>query len=290
MSTAVGRPFDYVSLVKPRITLMVVCTTLGGLYLAPGSPPLVRVAMALLGTVLIVGGANTLNMYIERESDSLMRRTRNRPLPAGRLDARIALWFGLLLGVAAIPVLAFGVNVLTAALGALALVMYVLVYTPMKRRSPAALVVGAVPGAMPPLMGWTAATGRLDVPGALLFGVLFLWQMPHFLAIAINQVEDFERAGIRVTPLVSGIAAAKRQIVAYTAALVPVSLLLVPYGVAGRPFLWAAAVGGALFFAWGVWGLRKSAGRRWARSLFILSLLYLTTLFVVLGVEGRVHG
>jgi protoheme IX farnesyltransferase len=292
MSTsALRKPLDLLALIKPRITLLVICTTLGGLYLAPGARSFDQVALLLLGTVLVVGGANTLNMYLERDSDALMRRTRNRPLPAGRLRPRTALWFGVALGVVAVPLLALAVNPLTGLLGLVALLGYVLVYTPMKRRSPWALVVGAVPGAIPPLMGWTAATGRLEVPGLLLFGVLFFWQIPHFLAIALYSTEDFARAGIRTTPNVNGVPAAKRQVVIWLAALLPTSLLLVPWGLAGTPYLVAAAIGGAVFFAWGVYGLvRESAGRSWARSLFLVSLVYLTTLFVVLAVEGRIHG
>ena len=283
------KPLDFVALIKPRITLMVTCTTLGGLLLAPGPHAFHQVAMVLLGTVLVIGGANTLNMYIERETDGLMNRTRSRPLPAGRLQPRTALWFGIALGTIAVPLLAIEVNLLTGVLALVALLGYVLVYTPMKRRSPWALVVGAVPGAIPPLMGWTAATNSLDIPGLLLFGVLFFWQIPHFLAIAVYSMDDFARGGIRVTPLVDGIGSAKRQVVIWLAALVPTSLLLVPYGIAGRPYLIASAIGGIVFFAWGVYGLRRSAGREWARSLFLVSLVYLTTLFVVLAVEGRIH-
>ncbi len=290
IATALRKPLDFLALIKPRITLMVICTTLGGLYLAPGARDPRIVAILVLGTVLVVGGANTLNMYLERDSDALMRRTRNRPLPAGRLRPRTALWFGVALGAIAVPLLAVAINPLTGALGLLALLGYVLVYTPMKRRSPWALVVGAVPGAIPPLMGWTAATGRLDLPGLLLFGVLFFWQMPHFLAIALYSTDDFARGGIRTVPIVDGVEAAKRQVVIWLAALVPTSLLLVPCGIAGAPYLVAAAAGGAVFFAWGIYGLRAAAGRAWARSLFLVSLVYLTTLFVVLAVEGRIRG
>lgn len=287
------RAADLVSLVKPRITLMVLITTAGGLWLAPRSAAhgggLQRGLLVLLGTALIVGGANTLNMYIERDIDGRMKRTRDRPLPAGRMDPAVALWFGVALGALAVPLLVFGVNLLTGMLGLLSFLMYVAVYTPLKQYSPLALVVGAVPGAMPPLMGWTAATGHLDLPGLVLFGILFLWQLPHFLAITLFRAEEMSRAGYKVTVAQRGPLAAKLRIILYVAALVPVSLLLVPLHVAGPLYLAGAAVLGAVFFAWGLYGLKRGAGERWARSLFGVSLLYLTMLFGILAL-GRLLG
>lgn len=285
---------QFFRLTKPRLSSLVIATLVGGMYLAPGRPSLWLVLWTTLGTMLVVGAANTFNMYIERDSDALMRRTRNRPLPSGRLRPRAALWFGVALMVVGLPMLWLGANLLTAALGLAALVSYALVYTPMKRRSPVALLVGTIPGAIPPLMGWTAVRGRIELPGLLLFAVMFFWQIPHFLAIALYSSEDYARGGIRVTPLVHGAAAAKREAVVYLAALVPVSLALalVPVGVAGHPiagytYFWTALVGGVAFFAVGLWGLREDAGRSWARWLFLVSLVYLTALFVVLGLEGQ---
>jgi protoheme IX farnesyltransferase len=185
-----------------------------------------------------------------------------------------------------VPLLGVGVNPTTGVLGALALGTYVLVYTPLKRRSWLALVVGAVPGAIPPLLGWTAATGRMALPGLVLFGILFLWQVPHFLAISLYRGDDYAAAGLKTLPGERGVRAAKRQGILWVAALVPVSLLLVPLGVAGRGYLAVAAVLGAVFFGWAVWGLREAAGKRWARSMFLVSLAYLTALFVVL-LTGR---
>ena len=289
VSLAVPSLRDLLALVKPRITLMLLCTTVGGLYFAPGRPALDKVLLVLLGTALVVGGANALNMYLERVSDGLMRRTQNRPLPSGRVSPRVALWFGVGLGVASMPILAIGANPLTALLGAIAFVSYVLVYTPMKKRSPMALFVGAVPGAMPPLMGWTAATGSLDAPGLVLFAIMCLWQVPHFLAITFYASEDFERGGIKVMPLVEswgGVKMARRTGALFAAALVPTSLLLVRYHVAGLPYLVVALVGGGVFFGWSAYGLRRDAGRRWARSLFLVSLVYVTALFVALAFSG----
>ncbi len=205
---------DLVTLTKPRITLMVVVTMLGGIWLAQhhaaygagavataGAGSALRLAAAVGGTALVVGSANALNMYLERFSDRLMARTRNRPLPTGRLPADLALWFGLALGAVSVPALTFGVNAVTGLLAALALVSYVVVYTPLKRRTTLSLLIGAVPGAIPPLLGWTAVTGKIQGPGLILFGIMFLWQVPHFLAIATFRRDDYARAGLKVLPV-----------------------------------------------------------------------------------------
>ena len=197
---AMGGIADYVSLAKPRITALVVFTTASGLWLAPIRPSPGIILVTLLGTVLAVASANVLNMYLERETDALMSRTMRRPLPARRMDPRIALRFGLLLGTVSLPLLSLAVGPLPGLLVAIALVSYVLLYTPMKRRSPASLLVGAVAGAVPPLIGWTAATGTFDLPGLLLFAVMFLWQVPHFLAITLFRRDDYARAGLLVLP------------------------------------------------------------------------------------------
>jgi protoheme IX farnesyltransferase len=246
----------------------------------------------MLGTVLIVAGANALNMYIEREIDGRMDRTKDRPLPAGRLAPRVALWFGVALSVAAVPILAIGVNLTTALLAVLAHLSYVLAYTPLKQRSPAALLVGAVPGAMPPLLGWTAATGSVGWGGLVLFGILFFWQVPHFLAISIFRKDDYARAGLKVLPNTAGLRATKHSIVRYLLALVAVSLLLVPLGVERRGYLLWAGLLGAMFFGWGCYGLRDAAGARWARSLFAVSIVYLVLLFcaLVIGGQGALAG
>ena len=281
---------DFIALLKPRITLMVLLTAAAGLYLAPVPVEPRRSLWLLIGTVLVVAGANALNMYLEREIDGRAHRTRNRPLPAGRMRPAVALWTGLLLSAAALPLLTLGVNYLTGMLGFLALILYVAVYTPMKQRSPGALVVGAVPGAMPPLMGWTAATGRLDLAGISLFAILFLWQLPHFLAITLFRAEDYQTAGYKVTATEHGTLTAKVQIVLYLAALCPVTLVLVPLGVGGPLYLWTALAAGLAFFLVGLYGLRQAAGMRWARTLFSVSLLYLTVLMAALIIGQAVHG
>jgi protoheme IX farnesyltransferase len=273
---------DVVALAKPRITAMVITTTAGGLWLAPRGVSLSVASLAMLGTVLVVAGANALNMYIERDIDARMERTRNRPLPAGRLPSRVALWFGVALSVASIPILAIGVNLTTALLALLAHLIYVFAYTPLKPRSHWALWVGAVPGAMPPLLGWTAATAQVGAGGVVLFGILFLWQIPHFLAISIFRRHEYAKAALLVMPNTEGIRATQGLIIRFSFGLVLVSLLLVPLGVEGRGYLVAAGLLGAIFFAASCYGPRAKSTMRWARSLFVLSIVYLILLFVAL--------
>jgi heme o synthase len=275
---------DLIALAKPRITALVLITTAGGYWLAPVHRGPLVAGLTLLGTVLIVAGANALNMYVERDIDARMERTKNRPLPAGRLPPRIALWFGVALSVSAVPILAIGVNPTTALLAVLANLSYVLAYTPLKQRSHWALLVGAVPGAMPPLLGWTAATGTIGAGGLVLFGILFLWQVPHFLAISIFRRDEYARAGLKVMPNTLGLRATKHSIARYLFALLAVSLLLVPLGVERPAYTALAAILGAVFLGWGCWGLRDDAGARWARSLFGVSILYLALLFCALMV------
>ena len=283
---------DLVTLAKPRITLMVVITAAGGLFLANRAGRLNEHGMALstafwtlLGLSLIVSGANALNMYIERDIDRHMDRTKNRPLPAGRLAPRTALWFGVITSVVAVPILAIGANALTALLALVANLLYVLAYTPLKQHSHYALHVGAIPGAIPPLVGWTAGTGRIDAAGVILFAVLFLWQIPHFAAITLFRKADYARAGLVVMPNVVGELASRHTIVRWIFALVAASLLIVPLGLAGRGYLFAATFLGAVFFIWGCYGLRAGAGRKWAKSLFGISILYLMLLFAALGID-----
>ena len=283
MTTA---PSDLLQLAKPRITALVLFTTASGLWLAPHGLPLRTVIFTLLGTVLIVAAANALNMYLERDSDALMSRTMNRPLPAGRMEPAVALKFGLVLSAISVPLLTFAVGALPGLLASIALVSYVLLYTPMKRMSATALLVGALPGAIPPLIGWTAATERLDLPGVLLFAVMFLWQVPHFLAITLFRKEEYARAGLVVQPNEpGGERAARMNIVRYTVALVAVSLLFVPIGAAHAAYLIAALVAGLSFLGYGLAGLRDDAGPRWARNLFLLSLLYLPIVFGALMLD-----
>ena len=281
-----GTASDLVALAKPRITALVVFTTAIGLWLAPHGLRPLTIALTLVGTVLIVAAANVLNMYLERDTDALMARTMSRPLPAHRMDPGVALRFGVALAAVSVPLLTFAVGALPGLLASIALVSYVLLYTPMKRQTATSLLVGALPGAIPPLIGWTAATERLDLPGVLLFAVMFLWQVPHFLAITLFRKEEYARAGLVVQPNEpGGEREARANIVRYTVALVAVSLLFVPLGVGRGAYLAVALMIGAVFLGYAIAGLRQGAGRRWARNLFLLSLLYLPVLFGALVID-----
>ena len=277
---------DLVALTKPRITLMVLVTAAGGMWLAPGTLDLTGVVVMLLTTGMVVGAANTLNCYLERNTDGLMARTASRPLPDQRLAPAWALTLGVLMGLVAVPALTLAVNPITGLLGFIALASYVMIYTPMKQHTPAALFVGALPGALPPLMGWTAVEGRIGAPGLVLFGVLFFWQIPHFIAISVFRQEEYERARLKVLPSVRGMGSAKAQSVLYAAVLWVVSLLLVPYGLAGPLYLVGAAVLGGYFFWAALRGFWAADPKSWAKKLFVASLIYLTALFAVLIVDA----
>ena len=279
------KTLDLIALVKPRIMVMALLTAAGAMSLAPGTVSGTVAIWLLVGTALIVGAANTLNMWLERDVDCLMARTKDRPLPRGRLEAQTALWFGAIQGVFALPALAM-VNLVTAALGLLALLLYVGVYTPMKQRSHWATWVGAIPGAMPALMGWTAATGRVDLGGLAVFGVLFFWQIPHFHAIAMYRQRDYDAAGLKTLPGSRGLVAARREIGIYLVVQVALSLVLVPLGVAGWLYGVTAIVLGVLVLAQGFPGLR-SGTQRWARNVFLTSIIYLPILFAVMVLDGR---
>ena len=224
---------------KPRLAGLVMVTMLCGALVAPGPRPLGRLLIAMLGTALVVGAANALNMYIERDTDALMRRTASRPLPTGRLSPEVALWFALACGVVGLSVLVLFVNLASAALALAALASYVLAYTPLKRSTGYALHVGAVPGAIPPLIGWASMTGSLAPRAWPLFLILLIWQLPHFLAIATFRREEYARAGLVVQPNQSGLAATRRSILIYSALLLVVSLSPLALGMAG---LWYAGV------------------------------------------------
>ena len=283
---------DLIRLTKPRITTLVIVTGLGGMWLATrlGAAPRLdwlAASAALLSIALVVGSANALNMVLERDVDGLMERTRNRPLPTGRLSTGLATAFGLGLAAVSLPLLAWLVNGITAWLAAASLVLYVLAYTPLKRVTPAALLVGAIPGAAPPLLGWTAATGSVGAAGVALFAVLFFWQLPHFLAIATFRKDDYVRAGIRVMPAVRGERATRVHATLHAVALLASSLALVWLGVRSPIYVIAALVLGVGMLWTCLRGLtarsmEPEASIKWARSVFLTSLIYLPAFFAAL--------
>jgi protoheme IX farnesyltransferase len=270
---------DFVMLTKPRLNLLVLITTLAGLYLA--SPAGVEPALllhTLIGTALVAGGAAALNQVWERRTDALMRRTSMRPLPGGRLGVADGTWFGVLLSVVGLSQLALGVNAAAATVAAATLISYVLVYTPLKARTSLATLVGAIPGALPPVIGWTAATGRISLPALVLFGIVFFWQMPHFLAIAWLFREDYAAAGIPLLPVLEPDGRRTgQQALMYTAALWPVSLLPAVVGLAGVPYAIVATVLGVLF-VWLALRFARDRSMRNARALFLFSITYLPIL------------
>lgn len=277
---------DLVQLAKPRITLMVMLTAGIGLLLASGQTPPLGLAIAVLtGTGLVAAGGSALNHHWERDTDRLMERTADRPLPAGRMHPDVALGIGLAVAAAGVVLLALAVNLLCALLGLLALVGYVLVYTPLKRISSLATVVGAIPGAIPPMMGWAAGSGRLDAGAWALFGILFFWQLPHFLAIAWICRDDYARAGMPVFTVgdASGVRTG-RQMVLWAATLVPVSLLPALLGLAGATYLFGALLLGLALLAVSMGFWRRHSGAA-ARRLLLASVIYLPAVLVILVID-----
>lgn len=270
---------DYYELTKPRMNFLVVITTAVGFYMAArGNIQWPRLLHTLLGTLLTAAGASVLNQFIEREHDKRMDRTADRPLPAGRLHPLGALVFGALLGAAGTIHLALAVNALTAILGAVTLLSYIFVYTPLKRITSLNTIIGAVPGAIPPAMGVTAVTGALSPEAVALFGILFVWQMPHFLAIAILYRDDYARGGFKMLPVVDpDLSITGRQIVLYAAALVPVSLIPVQIHMAGAVYFTAAMLLGLAFLTFGI-SAAATKTRADARKLFLASIVYLPLL------------
>lgn len=281
--TAIASPAtrvqDYVELTKPRITFMVVVTSAGGYLLgAPGGGSLLDLLHTIFGTALVGSAASALNQWLERDTDGQMDRTKNRPLPSGRLAPTSALVFGIVVGLLGTGYLMLFVNTLTAGLGLTSLLLYVLAYTPMKRVSSLCTIVGAVPGALPPVMGWAAARDDLSTGAWVLFSVLFLWQMPHFLAIAWMHREDYRKGGQKMLPLFDpdGMRTG-RQMVLYCLALLPVSLLPSVIGLTGDTyFVGALVLGMAYLAASGYAAAKRTTGS--ARTLLRVSVVYLPIL------------
>jgi len=274
------RVLAYVDLTKPRITFLIVLTAAAGFCLgAKGGLDYLRFTHAMLGIALLSSGIATLNQYMERSLDGLMRRTMLRPLPSGKLAPLEALVFGAGLTIVAEVYLALLVNPLTAFFGLTVIAGYLFMYTPLKTRTTLSTAVGAFPGAMPPLMGWTAATGEVTTGAWVLFAILFLWQFPHFLAIAWMYREDYGRAGICMLPVVEPEGRITgQQIVAYTVMLLPVSLLPTLMGISGRVYFYGAILLGSLFLVSSI-SAAISKSRQQARRLLLASVLYLPLLF-----------
>jgi protoheme IX farnesyltransferase len=294
IATTLGQPVvvekrglaAFSELLKPRLTTLVLMTTLVGFHLGyPGPMNYLLMLHTLLGTALVAGGAAALNQLLEREYDAKMRRTAGRPLPSGRLQPRTVLIYGTTLATAGLIYLALAVNLLTGALGAVTMVGYLFVYTPLKRVTWLNTAVGAIPGALPPLMGWTAARGEVTLEGWSLFAILCFWQLPHFLAIAWMYREDYAKAGFVMLPMVDPDGhRTGRQAVSYTLGLLPVSLFPYLLKMAGQVYLFGALALGAVFLVCAVQFSRRLtlAG---ARRLFLVSILYLPLLLSLLVLD-----
>lgn len=288
-SPPLTRVADFVELTKPRIAVLVLFTVAVGALLASSGMPDVRVlAHTLIGTALVASGASALNQFLERHTDALMARTENRPLPAGRMQPIEAACFGSLLGAAGL--LYLGVMLyqpVAAGVAGFTFASYVFLYTPLKRKTTLNTLVGAVPGALPPVIGWTAVRGSLGAEGLALFLIVFLWQVPHFLAIAWIYRDDYARAGMRMLPVLDregGITG--RQMLGYSLALIPASLTPAALGQAGPVYV-AGAVLLGLGFLYASWNFTRTHSLRHARLVLRVSLIYLPALLALL-LFGRV--
>ena len=273
---------DFVALLKPRVMSLVVFTALAGYIVAPGAIHPVLAAIAILCVAVGAGAAGAINMWYDRDIDRLMARTCERPIPAGRMDPSEALAFGVVLSIASVVVMALAVNLLAAALLGLSIAFYVFVYTIwLKRRTPHNIVIGGAAGAFPPMIGWAAATGDVSLASLALFAIIFMWTPPHFWALSLFRAGDYAKAGVPMLPVVAGAAATKRQIMLYSVALGPLSL--VPWGldVAGAIYAVGAGVLGLLFVA-GALAVWRDAGDSAAKRLFGYSIVYLFLLFALL--------
>ncbi|MET3838285.1 heme o synthase [Bradyrhizobium sp. OAE829] len=280
---------DYVALTKPRVMSLVVFTALVGLMVAPGDVDHFAAAVALVCIAAGAGAAGALNMWYDADIDAVMARTAMRPIPSGRVSRPEALVFGLMLGSCAILALGTLLNLAAAALLAFTIFFYVVVYTMwLKRRTPQNIVIGGAAGALPPVIGWVAATGSVGIEPLILFLIIFLWTPPHFWALSLNLAGEYARAGVPMLPVVAGKAETKRQILLYSVVLAATSLTPWALGFAGAIYGAAAAMLGAImiFLAWQVRRSDDGKERQPARRLFVFSMLYLVLLFGVLLMDA----
>lgn len=278
-----ARALDFVALGKPRLNFLVVVSALAG-YVMGGSEGLgmLRLAGVLVGTGLVAGGASTFNQVYERDVDALMRRTRLRPLPDGRVQPSEAIAFAAAVSLTGLVILIATTNLLAAAVALATLLTYVVVYTPLKRRTSLATVIGAIPGALPPVIGWTAARGSLSREAWMLFGIVFLWQLPHFLSIAWMFRDDYARAGFPMLPVVEPDGRSTgRQAVLYGAALIPLSLAPTLMRLTGEVYFAGALILGLAFLALTI-RFARSRSVRDARSLFFSSIIYLPLIWILM--------
>jgi protoheme IX farnesyltransferase len=294
VTTRTAELSDWIALLKPRVMTLVVFTGLIGLLIAPGHLHPVLGFTAVLCIAVAAGACGAINMWYDRDIDAVMRRTRNRPIPAGRIEPGAALGYGVTLAVGSVIVMGLAVNLITASVLALSIAFYVFVYTMwLKRRTPQNIVIGGAAGAFPPVIGWAAVTGSVDLVPLILFAIVFVWTPPHFWSLALFANADYRRAGVPMLPVVAGARATRRQIVLYTLLLVPLSLAPWLIGFSGRVYGLAAIVlgFGLLIGVWRVATDRQDASGvsqtndAPARAAFKYSILYLFALFAALAVD-----
>jgi protoheme IX farnesyltransferase len=281
----------YIALTKPRIISLLLVTTIPAMILAAGGWPSTWLVVAtLIGGTLAAGGANAINCFYDRDIDALMHRTHGRPLPMGRVEPAHAFVFAIALEIAAFVLLAATSNLLAASLALGATAFYVGVYTLwLKRTTSQNIVIGGAAGAVPPLVGWAAVTGGLDIPALILFAVVFVWTPPHFWALSIRYRDDYARAGVPMLPVVASLAETKRQIFWYAAALIPVSLLLVLTGDVAWIYA-ASATGLGALFAYDAWRLTREEAADRAMAVFRSSITYLALLFAAVAADVLILG
>ena len=284
-----GSVGDFVALMKPRVMSLVVFTALTGLVAAPGHMHPFLAAFAIIAIAIGAGASGALNMWWDADIDAQMTRTQTRPIPSGRVTADEALTFGMILSVGSVLTLGVIVNWVAAGLLALTIAFYVVVYSMwLKRRTPQNIVIGGAAGAFPPMIGWAAVTGSVSLDSIILFLIIFMWTPPHFWALALLKAKDYERVGVPMLPVVAGAAETKRQIVIYSAILVPLAVTPVLTGLGGIAYAITAIALGAVFMGLALKLRRAPEGEvadKTARQLFAFSILYLFVLFAVILVE-----
>jgi protoheme IX farnesyltransferase len=287
-------PGDYFALLKPRVMSLVVFTALVGLAIAPGHLHPVLAFTALLCIAIGAGAAGALNMWYDADIDTVMARTANRPIPAGRIGPNEALAFGMLLAIGSVVMLGLLINWLAAGLLAFTIFFYAVIYTMwLKRSTPQNIVIGGAAGAFPPMIGWAAATGAISLESIILFLIIFFWTPPHFWALSLYKADEYERAGVPMLPVVAGVAETRRQILIYSLVLAPIGALPWILGYAGLAYGIVAVAGGASMIGL-AWRLKRSEegaeSTRAAKQLFVFSIFYLFVLFAVLLVVQGLAG
>ena len=280
---------DFIALLKPRVMSLVVFTSMAGLIVAPGDISTVNAVMAILAIALGAGASGALNMWYDSDIDAKMQRTAMRPIPAGRLSRDVALWLGCILSVISTIVLGLVTNWIAAALLAITIGYYIFIYTMwLKRRTPQNIVIGGAAGAFPPMIGWAAVTGTISVESLALFLIIFVWTPPHFWSLALNRSSDYERVNVPMLPVVAGLNETRRQIMIYSAILVPITFLPTLLMFGGLIYTFTALAAGLmfLFLAWKVYTQRFGrVAEKAARRLFAFSIFYLFILFAMLIAE-----